>query len=325
MFAHATKLTKWLEDRGENPDLIVQILNDSRFVQPSSIEAYCRLLDRNFSFGRTDCGTSAKTFLDFSHSISFHHSLEKPLIVVLTRDSGAWIAKQARYFSENSFDAIFYVDARSDDMTEQVLAGLGARYVLHGSVGGTAETGMLKILNDNPNRWILRLDDDEIISPLAYEGICISLNSGLLNTDHCYSLPRKWLFLDSTTPRIYVSRYQIFLDLDYQLRLFFSGSVEHTSKLHTPGFTLTSGIAPIKLDRYCEILHFDSVVHSLSNRLLKLIKYDNNSPGNFTRFKSFYLPEIIPFQYHCPIPFEYYACDPVVLSYGLSLCSMVRR
>lgn len=325
MFAHATKLAKWLEDRGENPDLIVQILNDSRFVQSSSIEAYCRLLDKNYSFGRTDCSTLASTFIDFSHSSSFHGSLEKPLIVVLTRNSSSWIAKQACYFSENCFDTLFYVDARSDDMTEQVLAGLGARYVLHDSVGGTLESGMHKILSDNPDRWILRLDDDEIISPLAYEEICIRLKSGLLNTDHCYSLPRKWLFLHSTFPRMYVSRYQIFLDLDYQPRLFFSGSVEHSSKLHTPGFTLTSGIAPIKLDRYCEILHFDSIVHTLSNRLLKLIKYDNISPGNFTRFKSFYLPETIPFRYHCPVPFEYYACDPVVLSYGHSLWSMVRR
>jgi len=325
MFAHAAKLAKLLEDRGENPDLIVQILNDSRFVQPSSIEAYCRRLDKNYAFRRNDCGALARSFVDFSHSSIFHGSLERPLITILTRNSSSWIAKQARYFSENCFDAIFYVDAQSDDMTEEVLAGVGAKYKLHDSVGGTLESGMHKIISDNPDRWILRLDDDEIISPLTYEGICISLKSGLLNTDHCYSLPRKWLFLHSTLPRIYVSRYQIFLDLDYQPRLFFSGSVEHTSKLHTPGFTLTSGIAPIRLDRYYEILHFDAVVHSLSNRLMKLIKYDNISPGNFTRFKSFYLPETIPFQYHCSIPFEHYACDPVVLSYGFSLCSTVRH
>lgn len=321
MFAHAAILCKLLEDRGEDPDLIVQVLNDSRFVQPSSIEKYCRLLkQRQPTYRNLDTRLSTN-FTSCSQSGILYGLTERPLIVVLTRNSSQWIGKQASFFTSNSFDSIFYVDSRSHDKTEEVLARLGVRYVLHDSIGNTPETGMRKVISDNPDRWILRLDDDEIISPLAYHDLCLRLKSGVITSEHTYSLPRKWLFIDPESRRICISRYQVFLDHDYQTRLFYSGSVEHDSRLHTPGFTLSSGVAPVRLQRYCEILHFDSVIHSLSDRLLKLMRYDRISPGNFTRYKSFYIPETIPIDYHCAIPFEYYACDPEVLAYGLTHCS----
>jgi len=323
MFPHAARLVQLLSSRRENPDLIVQIINDSRYVHPRSIDTYCRLLENDQVLCSAHHRIVSRPMPNTPIFGALSNLRPRPLVVVLTRNSALWIAKQATYFKRSHIDAVFYVDSRSVDHTISMLADAGATYCVHRTVGESPETGMYKILRDFPNRWLLRLDDDEILSPLAYQDICTRLDDGLLNEQYCYSFPRRWVFWSDADglAQTFVSRYQVFLDHDYQPRLFFSGSVKHNAALHTAGYTLLSGFSPIILDRYCEILHFDALVHSLSDRLLKLAKYDSMSPGNFTRYKSFYLPETIPLKYHCAIPFQKFECDPDVLTYGSSLAN----
>ena len=303
MFPHSVELSSVLQSFNLDSDLIFQILIDSRFVSSKALKKYCSLLHHStFHAARSSSIFPPR----LAHpQVSFTpNSPTKPLIVVLTRDSARWIEHQINYFKANQFDFLYYIDSNSTDNTVDVISSLGVNYRINDSVSSTFESGFSKILSDlsNSGRWILRLDDDEIISSSTYEYICYLLSFYVNSQQSTFSLSRKWLILDPDHPLPAVSRYQIFLDGDFQNRLFHSGYALPDVRIHTSGYQSKSQFPPYLLPSFCSIYHLDAIVHPLSSRLSKLLRYDSISPGNFTRFKSFYVPENIPLSFHLPLP-----------------------
>ena len=213
-------------------------------------------------------------------------------IVVPTRNSERWISAFYHAYQRLGIDPIYLFDTRSDDCTGELLNSLGAVVVPVRPKHDRVEAMLEMTHNIASDAWIIRFDDDEMpsssliswldqnISGIKEHALAISRRDVLLR-DNCLCYSRMELYYF----------HPLFLTyLNPQWRGFIPNHVKFTNAIHTPGFEFSS-FATIPESAY--FVHFDWMLRSQDERIGKLRRYEQQSPGSGWRFAQYYLPELI--------------------------------
>lgn len=184
-------------------------------------------------------------------------------VSITTRDSSTRLAgaiAQARRFAD---EVVVGVDAASQDDTWQVAAGLAdtAYRFTHPNQLAPAHRLPFRYCR---GRWILRLDDDEVM-----EGGFAPLVDQLLATERFthYWLPRKWVV--SLDPPLYLHAAPWYPD--YQLRLLRNdASLAWKPPRYHSGYKVAGHGA---YEARAAILHYEPIVCTPEQRALKLEVY----------------------------------------------------
>ena len=211
-----------------------------------------------------------------------------------TRNSAKWILPFVRAYQRLGINPVYLVDSRSSDATEAMLRDASMRVEKVTPSADRVEAIMSLIPEFCRTSWALRLDDDELPSRSLLNWLESDLKAV---KEDAVSLSRRPCLLGRDGVLRY-SRAEVFywnehypLMLDPQTRLFRPDRVTYTSEIHTPGFitTLPAGNAPAR----AYFLHFDWILRSTAERILKLRQYDTQTQGAGTNFANFYLPECL--------------------------------
>ncbi len=206
-------------------------------------------------------------------------------VIVPTLNSEKYIRRLIEILLINFSDIIIGVDTKSSDDTLKIVKEYPVKLIHIDNKSGYAENGVIKILAEQcSNKWILRLDDDELISNQLIEFIGNSLKT--LNVS-CVGFHRKWCRINqSQLEWMALPDYSY----DWQWRLFKKDQVNFINDIHTPGYFFdTSKCAPIEA---C-IFHLDWIYHTYQERKEKINRYESIKLGGGESVRHYYLYEDI--------------------------------
>ena len=141
--------------------------------------------------------------------------------------------------------------------------------------------------------WVLRLDDDEIVSLEMLHEIINQLNT--LNPRIAYSLPRIWIRKRESVWHQSSMAKPSQGDYDKQIRLFHTDFATADTKLHTPGYKFKKS-----RDLKCglNIIHLIWEIENLESRANKINNYESLEAGAGIGKLRYYLPEVFPDDRH---------------------------
>ncbi len=206
-------------------------------------------------------------------------------VIVPTLNSEKYIGRLIETLIINFSDIIIGVDTKSSDDTLKIVKKYPVKLIYIENKSEHVENGMIKILSEQcSNKWILRLDDDELISNQLIEFIGNGLN--LLNVS-CVGFHRKWCRINQAQLEwMALPDYSY----DWQWRLFRKDQVNFVHDIHTPGYFFdTSKCAPIEA---C-IFHLDWIYHTYQERNEKINRYESIKIGGGESVRHYYLYEDI--------------------------------
>lgn len=155
------------------------------------------------------------------------------------------------------------------------------------------------VLSSGHSGWVLRLDDDELISQELLHKIMSNVES--LNPRMAYSLPRIWIRKrDSTWHQSFMAKPSRGHS-DRQIRLFHTDHALVDTKLHTPGFKIKRSK---DLNLGLNIIHLIWEIEDLESRIHKIRGYESIEPGAGVGKMRYYLPEVFPDSRHNWLPLE---------------------
>ena len=155
------------------------------------------------------------------------------------------------------------------------------------------------VISSRHSGWVLRLDDDELISQELLQNITHKLDS--LKPKVSYSLPRIWIRKrDSIWHQSFMAKPSQG-DSDRQVRLFHTDHVIVDKKLHTPGFKIKKSK---DLNLGLNIIHLIWEIENLESRVNKIRSYETLEPGAGVGKLRYYLPEVFPNHRHKWRPLE---------------------
>lgn len=214
-------------------------------------------------------------------------------VIVPTRNSVAWIGILLEAYRACGIEPLYILDARSDDGTKELLAAMNADVVPFRPSGDFVEAGMIAFgAHAARTEWVLRLDDDEFPSDALIRWIgeraTHSVRAG-------WFLSRRDLFVRDGVLS-YNCRRSAYAHpnrpdfLGGHSRLFRPRQVGFRVGLHTSGIVNEEifGFAP----QPAFFVHFLHMLHSPSERLAKIRKYEQIQKGSTWRLADEYLPEL---------------------------------
>lgn len=206
-------------------------------------------------------------------------------VIVLTQHSEERLPLLLEQLSDIFSDIIVGVDRKSSPKTFDIAASYSKKVFWIDNPGGIVEATIERLVKHCEAEWVLRIDDDEMIS----EGVSTFIEHYLptLRVD-AVGLHRKWCRVNLTASRMEYSTNPLY-GYDWQWRLFRKSGVEFTTRVHTPGIRFqTETRAP--LDAF--IAHLDWVYHDFGYRSKKVARYE--SFGEELGHRGWYLYELDP-------------------------------
>jgi glycosyltransferase involved in cell wall biosynthesis len=192
-------------------------------------------------------------------------------LAIITRDSARFVERLLRGASAFADEIIVGVDASSSDDTERICASYADRVFRLEPFGGYVEPALAWLNEQCRGDWILRLDDDELIST----GLVNILPELMADRDVTHHwIARRWLVGPDSNRWLGGAPWWP----DWQLRLFrnISSLVRVPGQLHAP--YEIQGACRYVLDGV--IYHYDRVYHSDEERRLKVERYERLVPGH---------------------------------------------
>ena len=257
---------------------------------------------------------------------------------VLTRDSSEFLPvlleTLARVFSE----VVVGVDTNSSDDTYRVADRYATKLLRIDNPGGIVETAIEQLASQCSNPWVLRMDDDELLSPRLIEFAHEYITS--LNVT-AVGIHRKWCRVNLATSNLEYALSPSY-GFDWQWRLFRKDKVKFDKTVHSPGIKFaTSTKGP--LDAF--ILHLVWVYRDLEQRWAKVLYYEGikrgsghpdyylyeQLPPNKIEFLPLYLPDLddvaqrlVPFQQRTDLRSTTFSTpDPIHLDVSLESATNV--
>lgn len=206
-------------------------------------------------------------------------------VIIPTLNPGPYFGILVDFLKPYFREIIIGVDSKSDKEAFKYANSLNCRTEWVSNDDGAFVEAMLEMFIPLcSNDWVLRLDDDELIS-LGLVDFCNKILPGL-DVD-AVGIHRKWCRLGSET----LFEYSIYpsYHFDWQWRLFRKDKTGSRPEMHTPGIVFPSETkAP--LDSF--IVHLDWVYHSYDERRNKVESYQKLNAD--LGFEDYYLYEDIP-------------------------------
>jgi hypothetical protein len=215
-------------------------------------------------------------------------------IAIVTRDSERWIAIVAREYRRLGLRPLFLVDDKTTDATISVLRMLGEEALPISLPQPSVESALAQFPNFFREEWVLRMDDDEFPSC----GLIKFLSRATAKTrEEAIAFPRREA-LPFGLPLRYPTMEMLYsappwpFHLDPQVRAFRHREVDYTDEIHTPGF-IPRSIAVAPIGAY--LVHFNSIIRTLPERLKKLANYEKAQEGAGTLPAArASVPELVP-------------------------------
>jgi hypothetical protein len=164
---------------------------------------------------------------------------------------------------------------------------------------------------------VLRIDDDEMPSPLLLQWLHVNLHAFTL--PHA-TFPRRWALFAPDGTLGYARRKEFYSMpgqpqlLDPQVRLFQPDKLRCALDLQTAGFALQGATYVAPPAAY--ICHFDWILRDLEQRREELRKHEAIFPGSSASCSHFYLPELVDRADLREAPFENTAFDELALAFA---------
>ncbi|MFP8777323.1 glycosyltransferase [Hydrogenophaga sp. RWCD_12] len=219
--------------------------------------------------------------------------IENVSVIVLTQDSETrlplLLESLAGYFSE----IVVGVDTKSSDGTLAAARKLAGKVVSIDNPAGTVEATIEQLASICSNEWVLRLDDDELIS----HGLLRFIEQHLeFLSVEAIGIHRKWCRVNLAGAHLEYSTNPLY-GYDWQWRLFRKFSVGYCKDFHTPGICFrTETKAP--LDGF--IVHLDWIYRDFGYRKSKVARYEAISAGK--GHGAYYLYELDSMHRSCFAP-----------------------
>lgn len=226
-------------------------------------------------------------------------------VVVPTRNSAGRLPALLRHYRRRlGIEPLFLLDATSTDATEQMLLRAKARF--HATVPPAprveamlpAIVGMVP-----PDRWVLRVDDDELPSRRLIDWLADFLPGFPLDT---VAVHRRFARVTGKGKLKWAVCWRMMdgageWGKDRQWRVYRPGRACHVDILHSPGIEVGRWASSPE-DAY--LVHFDWVLRSRAEREAKVMAYERQEAGKGVKHLPYYVPEDVPpgeIAYH---PFE---------------------
>jgi hypothetical protein len=212
----------------------------------------------------------------------------------MTAGPGARVAALLATLRASADEIVVALDDRADPSVRRALGGVADRVIVY-PFAEPVDRPLPWLFDQCRGDWMLAVDDDEVPSLELIEalpGLCAAED-----VTH-YSLPRRWLFPDSSA----------YLDEapwrpDYQLRLVRRDRrfVRFSDEFHRP---ITAAGPGRFLE--CPLWHADTILRPYEQRLEKARRYEETRPGMRVGARAlnfaFYLPETRGHPALAPVP-----------------------
>ncbi len=180
-------------------------------------------------------------------------------------------------------DVIVGIDSKTSDSTKKVVQKFDCRTITIKNDQNYVEGMFGSFFDSCKYDWILRIDDDELISNGLIQYTRNKIQNNLYNV---IGIHRKWCRFKNNSLESFEGPP---FEMDWQYRLFRKSKIRLKNKIHTPGFDFDDAILLNQRDAY--IIHLDWIYHSYDERLKKVEKYERIKPT--TRSRHYYLYEDI--------------------------------
>jgi FkbM family methyltransferase len=207
-------------------------------------------------------------------------------VVVPVYNAERWICAICDGYDALGLRPLFIVEARSTDQSLAILLSRKTRVFTAQGKKPYVESLLSGIIPYLSSRWILRLDDDELPS---YGLLRWVADNTSCQQEHSVAFPRYWVRRNGNGGWEMSDCRAIggAWGADHQYRLFRPSDVVASDTIHTPGFEVSSTIAPDE----ARIYHFDWIVRSYDERVRKVERYEELQKGAGNHLAVYYLPE----------------------------------
>jgi glycosyltransferase involved in cell wall biosynthesis len=193
-------------------------------------------------------------------------------VIILTQNSEEYLAILLSFLTNFFSEIIVGVDKKSTRETFLVAEKYTPKLFWIENPAGFVENTIEQLVSHCSNDWVLRLDDDELISTQLINFIAKYLPT--ISVD-AVGIHRKWCRLNLASSSLEYSPNPIY-GFDWQWRLFRKSKVSFNTNIHTPGIIFhTETKAP--LDAF--IMHLDWVYRDYKYRKEKVDRYESASRG----------------------------------------------
>jgi hypothetical protein len=206
-------------------------------------------------------------------------------VIILTQHSEEYLAILLIFLTKFFSEIIVGVDKKSTEDTFRIAGKYTTKAFWVENPAGIVENAIEQLASHSSNDWILRLDDDELISTQLIDFIVKYLQS--LSVD-AIGIHRKWCRVNLTSSSLEYSINPIY-GFDWQWRLFRKSKVAFNPNIHTPGIRFRTE-TKTPLDAF--IMHLDWVYRDYQYRQEKVARYESICKG--TGHSEFYLYEQDP-------------------------------
>lgn len=206
-------------------------------------------------------------------------------VIILTQNSEEYLAILLEFLRTYFSEIIVGVDRKSTQHTFDVAKKYTKKVFWIENQAGIVEDTIEQLVSHCSHDWVLRLDDDELISIQLIAFIRNYLPK--LSVD-AVGIHRKWCRVNLSTSQLEYSTNPVY-SFDWQWRLFRKDKVSFNTNVHTPGISFCSETkAP--LDGF--IMHFDWVYRDFNYRQKKVARYESICQGS--GHSDYYLYELNP-------------------------------
>jgi len=212
-------------------------------------------------------------------------------IIIPTMNSEPYIELMLKYYHDLGVVVHVLVDSKTTDRTFEVAKRYASPQIMDNNTSVIPDDVMEEISKKAGTDWVLRLDDDEIPSRamldfvfkiIAFDDIdvvgfrryqCAVAKSGvvLFSQEHDSETHRQW-------------------------RLYRPQRMDFVKRIHSPGFRRNRQRS-IKAPDDAFMIHLDWAVHSYEERLVKINRYEQHTPGSSNPWRPYYLYEENPHRF----------------------------
>lgn len=208
-------------------------------------------------------------------------------VIVPTLNSEKTIAPLLSLLSSNYKDIIVGIDSKTKDSTRNVVRNFDCKIITIRNKLNYVEGMFGSFFDYCKYDWILRIDDDELLSSGLIKFTRDSLNQLKKQSFDAIGIHRKWCRFKNNSLQSFNGPP---FEMDWQYRLFNKNRIKLKNEIHTSGFDFNQPLFLNQKDAY--ILHLDWIYHSYDFRLKKVKKYEKLKPTSL--WKNYYLYESIP-------------------------------
>jgi glycosyltransferase involved in cell wall biosynthesis len=215
-----------------------------------------------------------QTYKPFFNKLFQHrrNKIDHVSVIILTMNSEEYLPILLEFLADHFSEVIVGVDRKSSEKTFDLARRFTDKAFWIDNPGGIVEHTIEQLVSRCSNDWVLRLDDDELVSLGLVDFLEKHLST--LSVD-AVGIHRKWCRVNLKSSCLEYSTNPLY-GYDWQWRLFRKASVGFNKNVHTPGISFnTETKAP--LDGF--IVHLDWVYRDFGYRRDKVARYESISEG----------------------------------------------